>query len=98
MIKKLVAVTVSLLTACSSVQTTDPVFYSKTKTIQWRRVSNVDEHCRNLHPDLHSRSQYQGCAKWYRAENKCVIVTGLLDNFEVIGHELKHCFVGEFHK
>ena len=98
MIKKLTAATVSLLTACSSVQTTDPVFYSKTKTIQWRRVADVDTYCRTLLPDLPTGKVYKGCSQWSKVTEKCTIVTGLTDNFEIIGHELKHCFAGEFHK
>ena len=98
MIKKLAAGTVSLLTACSSVQTTDPVFYSKTKTIQWRRVADVDTYCRTLLPELTPGKLYKGCSQWSKVTEKCTIVTGLTDNHEIIGHELKHCFVGGFHK
>ena len=98
MIKKLAAVTVSLLTACSSVQTTDPVFYSKTKTIQCRRVADVDTYCRTMLPELTPGNLYKGCSQWSKVTEKCTIVPGLTDNHEIIGHELKHCFVGEFHK
>ena len=98
MIKKLLAVTVSFLTACSAVPTTDPIFYSKTKTIQWRKVDNVDEYCRTILPELKAGKTYTGCSQWSKVTEKCTIVTGLTDNFEIVGHELKHCFVGEFHK
>ena len=98
MIKKLVAGTVSLLTACTSVPSTDPVFYSKTKTIQWRRVADVNAYCRGVLPELPHGQAYAGCSYWNKASEKCIIVTGLQDNHEIIGHELKHCFAGEFHK
>jgi hypothetical protein len=98
MIKKLVAVTASFLTACTSVPSTEPVFYSKTKTIKWRRVADVDAYCRTLLPELPPGQVYRGCSNWSRVNDTCTIITGLVDNHEIIGHELKHCFVGEFHK
>jgi hypothetical protein len=99
MLKTLVAGTVSLLTACSSVPSTDPIFYSKTKTIQWRKVPNVNEYCQQAmpHKKLKENEVFYGCAVWSRVESKCIIVTGYTDNLNVIGHELKHCFAGEFH-
>jgi hypothetical protein len=96
MIKKLVAATASLLTACSTVNNVDPLFYSKTKTIQWKKVNNVDAYCRSRVPNPKPYLTYHACADW-RDPNKCVIVTGMTDNFEHLGHELKHCFEGAFH-
>jgi hypothetical protein len=99
MIKKLVAVTASLLTACSTTPTTSPISYSQTTKIQWRKVPNVDEYCRQALPDKKSKETkvYQGCAVWSKVESKCTIVTGYKEDLAVIGHELKHCFNGEFH-
>ena len=96
---KLLALTVSLLTACSSQPTTDPIFYSKTTTINWRKVPNVNEYCRQLLPNkkLKENEAFAGCAVWSKVESKCMIVTGYMDNLTVIGHELTHCFTGEFH-
>jgi hypothetical protein len=97
MTKKILTVTVSVLTACSSVPATDPVFYSKTKTIQWRRVADVNAYCRTVLPELPYKQAYAGCSYWNKASEKCVIVTGLKDTHEIIGHELRHCFIGDFH-
>ena len=101
MTKKLLAVIVSLLTACSaSVRpTTEPVFYSKTTTIHWRKVPNVNEYCQRMLPNkkLKQNEVFAGCAVWSKVEPKCTIITGYTDNLQVIGHELKHCFAGEFH-
>jgi hypothetical protein len=99
MIKKLAVVTVSLLTACSTTPTTSPFFYSQTTVVQWRKVVNVNEYCRQAMPDkkLKANEVYQGCAFWSKVEPKCTIITGYKDDLAVIGHELKHCFNGAFH-
>ena len=98
MIKKPLTIIVSLLTACSTT-TTEPIFYSKTTTIQWRKVSNVHEYCRQAlpHKKLKENEIFYGCATWSKVESKCTIITGYADNLTIIGHEVKHCFTGEFH-
>lgn len=46
------------------------------------------------------RHKIQGCAFW-RANDKgqmtCMIIVGKKTNNDILGHEIRHCFVGEFH-
>ena len=38
------------------------------------------------------------CAVWHVASKECVIVTGTRTNHAALGHEVRHCFEGHFHK
>ena len=97
MTKKLVAATVSLLTACST-PSNYPIVYNKTTTIEWRKVSDVNNFCRQIvTKKLKENEVFRGCAFWSKVESKCTIVTDYKDDLTVIGHEVKHCFAGEFH-
>lgn len=37
------------------------------------------------------------CATWSEAKNQCTIVTSPNPTHVVIGHEVRHCFEGNFH-
>ena len=42
----------------------------------------------------------QGCAFWRandRGQMTCTIVVGHRTNNDILGHEIRHCFQGEFH-
>jgi hypothetical protein len=38
------------------------------------------------------------CAVWHVANRECVIVTGSPTTHVALGHEVRHCFEGHFHK
>lgn len=38
------------------------------------------------------------CAVWHVASRECVIITGAVTTHTAIGHEVRHCFEGHFHK
>ncbi len=38
------------------------------------------------------------CAVWHVASKECVIVTGTRTTHVALGHEVRHCFEGHFHK
>jgi hypothetical protein len=38
------------------------------------------------------------CAVWHVASKECVIVTGTRTTHLALGHEVRHCFEGHFHK
>jgi hypothetical protein len=38
------------------------------------------------------------CAMWVAAKNECKVVTGPNPNHVVLGHEVRHCFEGHFHR
>ncbi len=38
------------------------------------------------------------CAVWHVQRQECVIVTGKVTSHVALGHEVRHCFEGHFHK
>lgn len=44
--------------------------------------------------------EVEACSFWDSnpVNNKCTIVVGYLTNFHTIGHEMRHCLQGNFHK
>lgn len=38
------------------------------------------------------------CAVWHVASKECVIITGTSTTHVALGHEVRHCFEGHFHK
>jgi hypothetical protein len=38
------------------------------------------------------------CAVWHVAKKECVIITGKETSHVALGHEVRHCFEGHFHK
>ena len=38
------------------------------------------------------------CAVWHVGNKECVIVTGAQTTHVALGHEVRHCFEGHFHK
>lgn len=38
------------------------------------------------------------CAVWHVAKKECVIITGTQTTHLALGHELRHCFEGHFHR
>jgi hypothetical protein len=73
-------------------------------TITFRPVKNVQAEC-----EKESRSRGLGgfgygveaCSFWDRSvagPDTCTIVTSTRANFHTIGHEVRHCIQGNFHK
>jgi len=71
---------------------------AQTITVTWKSVPNVQRACEGI-----SKQRGLGgfgyvvdaCAFWHR--DQCLIVTGNQTSMHQLGHELKHCFMGEFH-
>ena len=38
------------------------------------------------------------CAVWNKSTQECTIVTGTTTSHVVLGHEVRHCFEGHFHR
>jgi hypothetical protein len=68
--------------------------------ITWRAVPNVQAVC-----EAESRKRGNGgfgymldaCSFWDPAFNTCTIITSTRPTMHEIGHEMRHCFQGEFH-
>lgn len=69
-----------------------------TSTITWRPVDNVQAVC-----EAESRKRgnkgfgynLNACAFWDK--NVCTVITEKRTTLPVLGHEMLHCFQGEFH-
>lgn len=42
--------------------------------------------------------EIQGCAMVQRYDQSCTIITGKNTSMEILGHEMRHCFEGNFHE
>ncbi len=77
--------------------------FTNQSLIAWRYVANVQEAC-----EKESRSRGLGgfgyaleaCSFWssHNGQDQCTIVTSANPNFHTVGHEIRHCFQGSFHK
>lgn len=72
--------------------------YTDNSAIRWVAVDNVQQVC-----DLESKKRGYGGISWsvkacsfYNA-NKCDIYTAKRLNMHTLGHEIRHCFQGNFH-
>ncbi len=68
--------------------------------VEWRKVEDVDAVCRSIAPrkQVKDGQVVNGCAQQFVLTNGCVIYTAYGPSYEVLGHELRHCFEGEFHE
>lgn len=68
--------------------------------LTWEVVDNADETCRAEDARMRENPLHiLGCAFWSKKDpTVCRIITGKLTTHEALGHELRHCFEGKFHK
>jgi hypothetical protein len=73
--------------------------FTNSSTITWVTVDNVQEAC-----EAESRNRgYNGfgvkllACSFYKGD-QCTIITGKKSNMHQLGHEVRHCFQGSWHK
>ena len=66
-----------------------------TKAVTVVPVDNVSEACRELSPLFHGKN-FLGCAKYNN--RSCTIYVSRTTRLSILGHELRHCFEGHWHK
>ena len=81
-----------------------------TSTINWIKVDNVFEACDTESKNrgnggfarLGSGQKMDGCAFWSNPTpnktNMCTVITAKTTDHDTLGHEVRHCFQGNFHK
>ena len=81
-----------------------------TSTIKWVAVDNVFEACdlesKNRGNGGFARlgrgQKMEGCSFWSNMTpnntNMCTIITARNTDHDTVGHEIRHCFQGNFHK
>jgi len=70
-----------------------------TTTITWKAVDNVQEACNNeaVKRNFPKYSyKIDACSFW--VDDNCLIITAKTLNHDTIGHEVRHCFSGNWHK
>ena len=69
--------------------------------VRWEVRENVSEVCGRA-AQLSSKQAWMtpplACAMWNVANKECVIITGKKVSHVELGHELRHCFEGNFHR
>lgn len=97
-----------VLTGCVYPQTTSQDIHRNVSVIHINQVKDVHKTCNEGAGTDYTRliAKYQGCARWSetktlkstgREYNTCIITIGETINYEVLGHEVMHCFTGNFH-
>jgi len=81
-----------------------------TSTIRWIQVDNVFETCdieskkrgNGGFAKLGQGQKMDGCSFWSDATpgktNMCTVITAKNTDHDTVGHEVRHCFQGSFHK
>ena len=69
--------------------------------VRWEVRENVSEVCGRA-AKLSATQAWMtpplACAMWNVASKECVIITGKKVSHVELGHELRHCFEGNFHR
>jgi len=71
--------------------------------ITWKAVSNVQAECNKESKRLAGRDfgyAVQACSFWEKenGQDTCTIITGKHTSMHSIGHEMRHCFQGNWHE
>ena len=65
------------------------------KRVEWIVVDDIDSACRGFSAVTHGR-HYVGCAKF--TATSCKVYTARNTTLSILGHEIRHCFEGHWHK
>jgi phage/plasmid primase-like uncharacterized protein len=73
---------------------------TESMTIVWRPVDNVQTTCAAEIKKRDGKTlgyTVDACSFWEDAKNKCTIITKKNPTQHDIGHELRHCYQGQWH-
>jgi hypothetical protein len=77
--------------------------YTNKVTVEWQSADDIQTACNKQRTD-NGEQPYtyavQACSIWYANGQKstCTIITSKNVSMWSIGHEIRHCFQGAFHK
>jgi len=71
---------------------------TNTTVVTWELVDDIDATCRKIIPpvEIEKYTTIYGCAQW--STNMCKIYTSTTTTAAILGHELRHCFEGNWHE
>ena len=97
--KSFLAVALLTLSATVSAQSYNIQFEARSnlpeKTIRWVVLENVSSFCQGKMPAL-SNQRILACSEYNN--HTCTIYTGPVTDMAIVGHEIRHCFEGEWHR
>lgn len=69
-------------------------------TLTWEVRDDASEYCASVQKKGGNLAAARpiACAVWVATANQCKVVTGPNPNHVVLGHEVRHCFEGHFHR
>jgi len=65
------------------------------KNIRWVAVEDISSFCQAKVP-LKSNKRLLACSEY--TDQTCTIYTGTTTDMAVVGHEIRHCFEGQWHQ
>ena len=65
------------------------------KRVEWVVVDDIDEACRGMSPLMEGR-RFVGCTQFN--STSCRVFTGRNTTLSILGHEIRHCFEGHWHR
>jgi hypothetical protein len=72
---------------------------SNTLEIEWRISDNVQQTCNAMSKEYgnggFNEPKLDACAFWWN--DRCIIVTKKRPTMHDVGHEIRHCFYGQWH-
>jgi hypothetical protein len=67
--------------------------------MEWKIVDNLKEACNAKSGSyIIKNDSLLGCAVWFADKKECTIITTKKVSHMILGHEVRHCFEGHFHK
>ena len=97
--KSFLAVALLALSATVSAQSYNIQFEARPnlpeKTIRWVVLENVSSFCQGKMPAL-SNQRILACSEYNN--HTCTIYTGPVTDMAIVGHEIRHCFEGQWHR
>ena len=67
--------------------------------LTWEVREDVGDYCKQAQKKTGiSNAAPIACAVWVASSNQCKVITGPNPNHVVLGHEVRHCFEGHFHR
>jgi hypothetical protein len=97
--KSLLAVALLVLSTTVSAQSYNIQFEARPglpeKIIRWVVLENVSSFCQGKMPAL-SNQRILACSEYNN--HTCTIYTGLVTDMAIVGHEIRHCFEGQWHR
>ncbi len=78
--------------------------FTTSSKIEWKTSDNIQATCDKLSIQAVGKPfpyKVLACSQWqhnYIFQDSCVIYTSKNTNMLTVGHEVRHCFQGEYHK